>query len=241
MSDKNASQVYVVFKNHSTMNEAKSKELGRPVYDDLEVIEIRFAANRQTVGVFPAHELCEWGVDQNTGIRQRITYAQKYPDQYKAFKHGAAQSASGTPIEELTFLTQGKRLELKALNIYTAEALAELDGVNLKALGMSGRELKNQAQAYLDAAASTSDVLKMAAEIETLKAQLAAKDDDKPKRGRPKAKADDNPFLGDDYDADTLKVMLMDLGVEYDNNASREDLAELVKAENDKMAKKKAA
>ena len=68
-------------------------------------------------------------------------------------------------------------MELKALNIYTAESLAAVDGQPLKNLGQRGRELKNQAQAYLDNAAGTADVTGMAAKIadlENLVAELRA-------------------------------------------------------------------
>ena len=174
MSENNSSLTYPVFKTLSIVNDAESRKKGRPVYDDHEVCEIRFSANKQTVGVFPAHEQCEWAEDPITSERVRITYAQKFNEQYKRFKAGAAQAASGTPVEELPFLTQGKRLELKALNIYTAEALAALDGNNLKLLGMGGRDLKNQAQRYLDNAAKSLDLSSVMSENEDLKRRLAA-------------------------------------------------------------------
>lgn len=174
MSETNASTTVATFKILSVHNEEKSQKEGRPVFDDQEICEIRFSANKQTVGVFPAHEQYEWGVDPVTGDRTRITYAQKFNEQYKRFKAGAVQAASGTPVEELPFLTQGKRLELKALNIYTAEALAALDGNNLKMLGMGGRDLKNQAQLYLDSAAKSHDVMSVVAENEDLKRRIAA-------------------------------------------------------------------
>lgn len=173
MSENNSSLTYPVFKTLSVINDAESRKKGRPVYDDLEVCEIRFSANKQTVGVFPAVEQCEWAEDPITNERVRITYAQKFNEQYKKFKAGAAQAASGTPVEELPFLTQGKRLELKALNIYTAEALAALDGNNLKLLGMGGRDLKNQAQRYLDNAAKSLDLSSVISENEDLKRRLA--------------------------------------------------------------------
>lgn len=174
MSETNSSMTFATFKILSVHNVEKSAKDGRPVYDDHEICEIRFSANKQTVGVFPAHEQYEWGEDPVTGDRTRVTYAQKFNEQYKKFKAGAMQAASGTPVEELPFLTQGKRLELKALNIYTAEALAALDGNNLKMLGMGGRDLKNQAQLYLDSAAKSHDVMSVVAENEDLKRRIAA-------------------------------------------------------------------
>lgn len=157
---------------HTMENKAKSKEAGRPIFDDMEVVEVRFAGNRQTVSVFPAHAICG-EIQDLDGDSQPMTYAQRWPDQYKRFKAKAQQIAAGTPIDELPFLTQAKRSELKALSIYTAEALAALDGNELKNLGQGGRELKNQAQAYLDNATGSADVTRMAKEIEELKQTVA--------------------------------------------------------------------
>jgi hypothetical protein len=100
----------------------------------------------------------------------------RYGKQYKAFKAQTTQVASGTPLEELPFLTQARRRELKALNIHTAEALAALDGQPLKQIGPGGREQKNQAQAYLDNAAKSVDVVALAGEVATLRQQLAERD-----------------------------------------------------------------
>ena len=45
----------------------------------------------------------------------------------------------------LPFLTEASRAELRALNIYTVEALAAIDGQELKNLGHGGRDMKNKA------------------------------------------------------------------------------------------------
>lgn len=171
----------VTFKNHPIIDDNASKKAGRAIYNDMEVVEIRLAANKQTIGVFPAHETAEWSVDAITGERTEQTYAMKYNAQYLAFKNGDAQAQSGTPLEALPFLTTGKRLELKALNIHTAEALAALDGNNLKMLGMNGRAFKDQAQDFIDNAAAHAGEFQMAeivadqdAKIAALQAQIAA-------------------------------------------------------------------
>ncbi len=269
MSETNSSVTYAAFKTLSVMNDAKSKKDGRPVYDDHEVCEIRFSANKQTVGVFPAHEQCEWGEDPVTSERVRITYAQKFNEQYKKFKAGAVQSASGTPVEELPFLTQGKRLELKALNIYTAEALAALDGNNLKMLGMGGRDLKNQAQLYLDSAAKSHDVMAVVAENEDLKRRIAAlealasstrlpeqdtaqsvpvEDEDEAGSGSGASDVDggasvvdpENPFS--DWEADDIKLWIADADPEFeiDGRWGKAKLAEKAKEINDRIAAAKA-
>jgi hypothetical protein len=268
MSENNSSLTYPVFKMLSTPNEAESRKAGRPIYDDQEVVEIRFSGNKQTVGVFPAHEQCEWGVDPVTSEKTRITYAQKFNEQYKKFKAGEAQAAHGTPLEELTFLTQGKRLELKALNIYTVESLAALDGNNLRMLGMGGRELKTQAQFYLDSAARNHDAGSLAAEVASLRKQLADLQQGKPsasKKGK-KAAAEqpqpepevedetengaggedsgevdpDNPFA--DWEVEDIANWIKDADPEFDIDGrwSKATLAEKAKELNDKIAAAKS-
>ncbi|MDZ7906523.1 MAG: hypothetical protein U5N55_12685 [Cypionkella sp.] len=147
---------------------AASKEAGRPIYKDVEVVEVRIAGDRNYTLVAPAHSM--WlRVDG-----EERTYADRWPDAYARFKAGAAQIATGTPLSELPFLSEAKRAELRGVKVYTAEALASLDGKNLTALGTTGRQMKNQAQAYLDAAGSTAGTVALAAEVEALRAELAA-------------------------------------------------------------------
>ncbi|XUM19753.1 hypothetical protein ACRAVF_18990 [Bradyrhizobium oligotrophicum S58] len=166
----NESMTIVRFFHLPVKDEAATKAAGRPIFEDKEVCEIRFAGNREKVGHFPAHEVFKTDRDME-GNMTEITYALEYNEQYLKFKAGNAQTISGTPLDELPFLSESKRRELKALNISTAEALAAVDGNNLKMLGMGGRELKNQAQAYLDKAAGSVDLIKMAARMAELEAQ----------------------------------------------------------------------
>lgn len=178
-----------VFKNHSIYNEAKSKAAGRPIYDDMEVVEIRFPGDRNRISVFPA--TAESGlVETEDGRTEKMTYAERFSDQYKRFKKNDTQVRSGTPIEALPFLSQGKRSELKALNIYTAEQLASLEGEPLKSLGPDGRSLKTQSQAYIETAAGTADVASLQDENERLKAQLAALSEKPAKAEKPKSEYD---------------------------------------------------
>lgn len=184
---------------HTTENKAESKKQGRPIFDDMEVVEVRFAGNRQTVSVFPAHAF-SGEVQDPDGDTRRITYAERWPEQYKRFKAKAQQVAAGTPLDELPFLTQAKRSELKALSIYTAEALAALDGQELKNLGQGGRELKNQAQAYLDNAKGSADTVRMAAEIEELKRTILELKSDRAEVG---GAGEESPFS--EWSLDELK------------------------------------
>jgi hypothetical protein len=167
------SRIAATFENFPVLNEAASKEKGRPIFDDMEVVRIHMAGDRQQSPVFPAWAEVPGGIeDEETGMTRPGTYAEKYAKQYEQFKKGERQTKSGTPIEALPFLTPAKQKELKGLNIYTAEALASLDGQPLKTLGQGGREWKNQAQAYLDNAAGSANVTRLASENEFLKQEL---------------------------------------------------------------------
>lgn len=169
----NANLIVPTFEVLTSPDEYASKKAGRPIFTDMEVIKIRFAADKQKVAVFPAHDIDPEATREQG---QPVTYAMRYNSQYLAFKNQTTQTLGGTPVEELPFLTQSRRMELKALNVHTAEALAALDGTPLKQIGPGGRDLKNQAQAYLDNAAGSADVTSMAATIESLKQQLRDRD-----------------------------------------------------------------
>lgn len=171
MAVTDADRMVVIFKDHAIPNEAKSKAAGRPIFDSMEVCEIRFAGDKNTVGVFPAHDIARHQANDE-GFNEPVTYAMLYPKQYQRFKDKQAQVQEGTPLEELPFLNQAKRLELKALNIHTAESLAGISDRNLKSLGMGGRELKNQAQAYLDNANDSAAVTRLSVENDSLREQV---------------------------------------------------------------------
>ncbi len=178
----NDALVTPVFFLHPVKDEIATKKEGRPIFNDVEHVRIKLAANKQSVLVAPAHEVFAMEDDPAMpGEKVPMTYAMKYNAQYLAFKSGAAQSNSGTPLEMLSFLTPAKRLELKALNIHTAEALASLGGQGLKNLGMGGRDLVDKAAAYLDDAAAHAGegqlvniVAEQDAKIAALMAEIAA-------------------------------------------------------------------
>lgn len=232
-------------------NEVNSKKHGRPMYDDVEMCEIRFAGNREKIIHAPAHEVFKTTRDMNSGDVNEITYAIAYPDLYRSFKLGETQQISGTPLAELPFLTASKRLELKALNIHTAEALAALDGSNLKMLGMGGRELKTQAQTYLDNAEGSADVVRQAAliaaqdaRIAQLEARLAGNapaDDDVP--AEPIAAPEDpnaSPFFI--MEADDIKNWISEAtGSRPKGNPSHATLVKMADEINADIAKKNKA
>lgn len=122
-----------------------SENAGRLVKKTMEVVEVRFAGQKNYMPVFPADAF--W---QREGNRV-ITYAERWPDQYRAFKEGSPQEALGTPLDLLA--DQGITPELislcRALRIYSIEALHHLEGQALKSLGMNANRLKEAAAAHM--------------------------------------------------------------------------------------------
>ena len=168
----------VLFKHHAVKNEAKSKEAGRPIFDDLEVCEVRPPGSRG-IYVFPSTSVSHTSGDGMFGTEEvKVTYAERFSRQYRQFKEQQAQTITGTPLAHVPFLTEARRAELRALNIYTAEQLAMIDGQELKNLGSGGRDLKNRAMEYIEASKTNAPNLAAMAELEQLKARNAILEED---------------------------------------------------------------
>lgn len=168
--------VVAFFKDHPVLNPSKTATAGRPIFDDLEVCELRFAGSRN-VFVFPATSMSHW---EDTADGQiKITYAERFAPQYRQFKQKLTQTKAGTPLDYLLTITEARRAELRALNIYTVEALAGIDGTELKNLGPGGRDMKNAAMEYLGATGgSEARVMKLQADLEALMAKNAVLEQD---------------------------------------------------------------
>lgn len=169
--DTDFSHLAVRFYSDAKENKHKSKKEGRPIFDDVEMVEIKMAGDKGTEFHAPAHDQSAY---RDPATNRRYTYAELHRGPYEAFKANEEYIGNGTPLKQLPFISTAKAAELKALNIHTAEVLAGLDGANLQKLGMGGRELKNQAAAYLDKAGSVAGVANLSAENEALKEQLDA-------------------------------------------------------------------
>jgi hypothetical protein len=169
----------VVFSNLAVKNEAASTKAGRPMFDDVEHVTIRAPGMRSTVGVYPAMSFTDWVTDPNTGEQVKRTYAERFSHQYQQFKAKQHQTVQGTPLDFLPFLTEARRAELRALNVYTAEQLAGVDGQELKNLGLGGRDMKNSCMEYLANAKTNAGSAQAAAENEALRARLQIVEDDK--------------------------------------------------------------
>jgi len=160
-----------VFKIMEIENVPKSEKAGFPVMEVKEMVEVRFAGSKNYSPVFPAHAM--WQRDPKNGNRV-ITYAERWADQYRAFKEGNPQEAMGTPLEMLRpFGVTPEQLSLcRAVKVYSIEALDKMQSPEaVKSLGMHANKLREAAKAFLASRNSTSAAMN---EIEALKAEIAA-------------------------------------------------------------------
>ena len=193
--------IVATFRHHALPNAAKTAKEGRLICDDMEVVDIRFAGSR-AMSTFPATAVSHWADSPETGEQLPITYAERFQRQYQQFKMQASQTKAGTPLLYVPFLTEARRAELRALNIYTVEALAAVDGQELKNLGMNGRELKNKAVEFIQQSATHAPNTQLQAELEALKARNAVLEEDtKTLKARlPAADEPEDPFANMDLD-----------------------------------------
>jgi hypothetical protein len=146
-------KLFAVFYKATEINIEKSQEAGRPVHDEIDLIKIIIPGQRDSM------------VSKAT-----FEYQQRFPKQWAQYKQNTAQIGSGTPLEELPFLTMAQVADLKAINVHTAEQLAGMNDSNSHSL-MGFHAIKQQAQNYIEAAAGQAPLLKLQAQIDALVAK----------------------------------------------------------------------
>lgn len=167
-------------------NKIKSAEAGRPIFDEHEMVEINLAGDKQNRPHFPAHEVTVT-YDAQTQQEDRRTWAERYPNEYRAFKTQSGPHIEGTPLVQWPILTRAQVAELGAIDIFTVEQIADMNARNRQVLGPAAHQLIAQAKAYIERAREGASDNRLASENAELKAELERMkaDMEKPKRGRP--------------------------------------------------------
>src|SRR6187200_199291 len=155
------------FRMMALKNEARSSAEGRPIFEDVEVVEIRVPGSRNWTP-YPAAAHSHWENNPFSGEQTSRTYIERFPRQYAQFKAQLQQTKTGTPLDHAPFLSEGKRAELRSQNIYTVEQLAIIDG----------HELKNQAIEYIDQSKTNAPNTQLVEELEALRARNAVLEED---------------------------------------------------------------
>ena len=137
-------------------NAAKSAQAGKPVFDDVEFIEIV--------------------IDRNEIRNRPVTRKdiETYPALYLAFKQGQSQEAAeGTPLKEWAVIKRSQAESLAAAGIRTVEHLAGASDQKLQQIGPL-MALRQKAKDWLEEARKGAGLTALRAENEELKGRVAA-------------------------------------------------------------------
>jgi hypothetical protein len=167
----------IEFFQDAIQNNKKTKDEGRPVFDDKDFIRIQTPGDTHTVIVRIATEQDK----------------KRFPKCWNAYQQGQQMSQEGTPLEQWNLISRSQTLELKHKGIATVETLVQVSDTNLQKMGPGYIQLRNSARQYLESSADLAKATQAARErdeaiekmalmqeqIDALTQQLAAA----PKRG----------------------------------------------------------
>lgn len=141
----------------------KVEGAGRPIYDDVEYVEIARPGDRLE------------RTDMPVTNKERA----RFRKHYQAFKDGQKEITSGTPLERWPLIQAHQVEELRHFNVRSVEQLALMPDGNIPSVGNISR-LKKQAVDFLEVAKGNApsvqlrvELEKRDGEIETLKRQMA--------------------------------------------------------------------
>lgn len=181
--------LYIEFYLDAVKDKRASRDEGRPIFKDVEMIYIRIVGDPTRDLRAPAHEkfiqapkgwrtpaggrYVGFDDDDDNNARPQLTYAEYYHEHYAVFQEMNQKAEVGTPIEMLSFLGKRRQAELKAREVRTVEGLAQLPDRLLKDCGPSTRAERDQAKAWLDQSDQAALVAASREREDTLEARLA--------------------------------------------------------------------
>jgi hypothetical protein len=123
----------VLFYNRPVNNPAKSRDEGRPIYEDKVYVRIHPPGERLNIVERAANE----------------SDKRRFPMQWAQFQQNQEQIPEGTPIDMLYPDQPSVGATLKAYGVHTIEQCAELSGPAIDSIGMGAQRYVNDAQKYL--------------------------------------------------------------------------------------------
>lgn len=149
--------VYGKFYMHPKKDEDASAKEGRPIFKEVEYIEIIAAGNANNIIHRPATDMDK----------------RRFAKTYSMFKQGDNEQLVGTPLTEVTWIGIGQVEELMYRKVRTVEQLAELnDAICGSSPGLY--DLKRKAKLFMQKAEGDAPFTALAKENDDLKARIAA-------------------------------------------------------------------
>jgi len=150
-------RLFVHFYKDAVKNEFKSKEAGRPIFDEFDFVRVITPGSRDTVV---------------TRVADGSDYARRFPQQWARYKANMDQNAVGTPLSQLPWMSVGQVAEFAAVGCRTVEQLVGMpDALAQKFMGH--HQIRQRAQAYMEAAKDAAPMLKLQSELEKRDAKIA--------------------------------------------------------------------
>lgn len=155
---------YVHFEWTTEKNEAVSEAEGRPMYDKILLMHVVSPGSPKSA---PAHVVER---EKPGGKPEPVKFFEaRYGAQIEAYKRAeVGGELAGTPLDQLPFLDISTRATLRALQVHTAEALADLGEQGVQNVGMGARMWKQQAVAWLEAAKGGAPMTRLLADNDRL-------------------------------------------------------------------------
>jgi len=148
-------RLYVEFYRKPMQHEAKSRDAGRAIYEEVDYIRIHTPGDKSSVVDRPINALD----------------VQRFTDRYNKWKAGQAEAVSGTPLTALPGMTPAKVEEYRYFKIVTVEQLADAPD-NLGQKFMSFQQDKQRAKAFMEVAANNAPIERMNAELQQRDAKI---------------------------------------------------------------------
>ena len=142
-------KLLINFSTIPVLNSRKTKEEGRPIYDNRDHVHIMMPGNKESLVIKPMGE-----------IEKR-----RFGKQYADWKENNRVNLEGTPLEAWTWITKAQVEELKYFHVRTVEQLAGMPDVQAQKF-MGVQALKKQAKLFLVQAEKNKGASQLAAEIE---------------------------------------------------------------------------
>jgi hypothetical protein len=165
-------QLFVRFYKNPHKDIEATEEAGRPIFKEVDYIEIRQPGNKHT------------SIDRP--IRPGDQF--RFPKHWAAYQNSLSQDeVAGTPLNELTTITRSEVEEMKHFNVHTVEQLSVLSD-EIANRGMGLQMLKQKAKRYLETSGNDAaeqrlvDMEKMLAKLQEQNEELKANQKKKPGR-----------------------------------------------------------
>lgn len=138
-----SSNLLVKFFVRPRLDQAKTEAEGRPIYRDVDYIDIRIPGSSDNV-VRPATPMDK----------------ERFPRHYAAFRNRTSQEGvEGTLLSEWPMINRSQAEELAFFGVKTVEQLASMSDANGQQMRMGFMGLKRKAQEWLDKSSSTETLL----------------------------------------------------------------------------------